>query len=367
MSSAPVLADAHLTARLLGEVGPERVNIERELLDCGFPFPLPHRVAWAKDWSEGESYFFSIHGPNNDCCAGFATEVNYSRALPGHLLLRVERFGAGLDEAMAECAIHAIMCLARESRTLRINIEVFSPDTAHREMLLRVIQRHGFVRATRRRRYYRTISIDLSGDEASILASLSGSARRHIRAMAKHPVQLKPLDPSSSARASQLHAETMSRTGGRLGKINWDKLIRFCIEHPDLCRLVGLYRTDVEGPDALLAFACGHFHGSYVHYDIAASTRNTGLKIPLAYGPVWDLICWAKGNGASWFDFGGITQGHFSDEDDRLGGISDFKRHFSKTVIEVGDEWVLEPNKLRAKIAGLVSGTATWLSRIRHR
>jgi lipid II:glycine glycyltransferase (peptidoglycan interpeptide bridge formation enzyme) len=76
---------------------------------------------------------------------------------------------------------------------------------------------------------------------------------------------------------------------------------------------------------------------------------------------MWDLIVWAKRAGATWFDFGGVTAGT-AGSGDPLGGISDFKRLFSKERAEVAEDWVLEPRKLVARLARLVRSGAAWLS-----
>ena len=64
----------------------------------------------------------------------------------------------------------------------------------------------------------------------------------------------------------------------------------------------------------------------------------------------------------AWFDFGGITAGSHG-ADDKLGGISDFKRYFSKEIVGVGQEWSLEPRPALNSIARGVSAGARWLRR----
>jgi hypothetical protein len=54
-----------------------------------------------------------------------------------------------------------------------------------------------------------------------------------------------------------------------------------------------------------------------------------------------------------------VTEG----EDDRLKGISDFKRNFSDNVVLVGEEWVLEP-RLTSHLARTVSAAAEYLRRL---
>ena len=54
--------------------------------------------------------------------------------------------------------------------------------------------------------------------------------------------------------------------------------------------------------------------------------------------------------------------GHLK-EGDPLGGISDFKRGFSSTIVAVGEEWTLEPNRLRSQLAAALSSASSRVSR----
>ena len=84
----------------------------------------------------------------------------------------------------------------------------------------------------------------------------------------------------------------------------------------------------------------------------------------LGYAPLWDLVVWAnEQTNAEWFDLGGITSGG---PGDAQWGISEFKRYFSHDVIDVGEEWLIEPSKLRAAIARGVSNAAHWLDAALH-
>ena len=116
--------------------------------------------------------------------------------------------------------------------------------------------------------------------------------------------------------------------------------------------MIGLFAPNDNGPSGLLAFAWGCVNGNYVTYDAGASTRNHDLgNMPLAYAPLWDLIAWAKRIGATWFDFGGVSTTTAAPTDDPLGGISDFKRFFCERIVDVGEDWILEPRPIRAMIA----------------
>src|SRR5262249_45901427 len=157
-------------------------------------------------------------------------------------------------------------------------------------------------------RYTHTLALDLTPSEEDIFRSFQASARRNIRAMAKHPVCILPIEEDACAsRMDALLRETLARTGGTSHARDLHGLIELSRSAPSTSRLVGLFRTDQTGPNALLAFARACAHGDHAHYDLAASTRETDLKIPLAYALCWDLIVWARQGGASWFDFGGVT------------------------------------------------------------
>ena len=356
-----------LRVDVVAQVGAERALCERQAIDAGVALPLTHRCAWARLRSAAGSWFLAARDPDGTCRGGFAVDVRPSRALPGHLLLRAERFGGSMADDVREATLAALVALARRNRrVLRVNVEVFCRDDSRRGHIEETLKRHGMRPATENQRYAKTVAIDLAPDEGSILASFHATARRHIRAVAKHPVAVRPItDVSLAPRLDSLKLETMQRTGGTQARTDWAGPIALSAEHPHLSRIVGMFRTDREGPESLLAFAWGCAHGDHAHYDAAASTRHTDLRVPLAYALVWDLVRWARGTGAGWFDFGGITDGRFGEAGDRLGGISDFKRYFSREVVDVGGEWVLEPSRARAGLARAIGGGASWALRIR--
>jgi len=344
---------------------PERRLVERALLEDGVHLPLPHRLDWAQSGCEPSSWFFAIADPMREFRFAFAAVTHGSRALPGHRVVRVERFGASGTLDAVEAGIHALRAVSRtERRILRVHVEVFSNDPVRRVALARVLASAGFRRARHARCYADTIALDLAPPEETIFAELHRTARRHIRSVGKKPVEVRVIDDLALAERMQaLLDETLARTGGTRATYDWRRLIQFSARHPALSRLAGLFRTDRTGPEALVAFAWGCHHGDHAHYSTAASTRDADLHIPYGYGPAWDLALWAKRGGASWFDFGGVTAGHNADAEDPLGGISDFKRYFSPHAVAVGEEWIYEPHPLRAAAARLISASARFARR----
>lgn len=347
----------------------EREQCERSLMEGGVALPMSHRGAWARVCGDGGSWFVGVADPHGCWRGGFGIEIHRSRTLPGYQVWRVQRFGWMLPRDVRDAALEALTALARRSRrVLRVHVEAFSPDSAVLEDIVKTAAELGFKRVPRPRCYEETVTVDLAGDEAALFASLHRTARQNIRVLQKHPVVVRMVaDGLLCDRLDALWRETLARTGGRLRSRNWRAIIDFSVRNPTLSRVVGLYRTDVTGPESLLAFAWGCNHGDHVQYCAAASTRRTDLRIPLGYAPAWDLIRWAKDQGASWFDFGGISAGRLG-TDDPVGGISDFKRYFSRVVTRVGEEWAYEPHAWSARLGRVASAAAGWMSRFRpHR
>lgn len=355
-----------LLVEILAPGAPEREQLEETVAAHGVQLALPHRHIWDSISKGQGSWFFTVREPEGPYLAAFSVEGLRSRALPGHVLLRAERFPAGGSETVLDASFFALADFARSNRrVLRTYVEAFSPNEAALERAGRVATAHGFSPSSPGRCYDRTLIVDLTAGEAEIFASLHSTARRHIRAAEKRPVEIRPIqDPTLADRMSSLLAETLTRTGGHPESTDWPGVIELSIRHPTLSRLVGLFHVDRPGPESLIAFAWGCAHGGIAHYSTAASTREMDFKVAMAYPLAWDLICWARRTGASVFDFGGISPGTHG-SGDPLGGISDFKRRFSQNEATVSQEWTLEPHRFSALLAHATSAAANWLSRVR--
>lgn len=328
--------------------------IERDLAAREVGLPLGHRAAWREaDLARG--WLVSAREAGAPAAAIFV-ERRPTRALPLHFVARAERVGAavslpGLLAALSAAAEAAI----RANDVLRLEIATFHRDPAVRAALGDHLAALGFVRSEAMQSYRDTAAVDLGPREDALFAGFHRTARRHIRAVDKNPVALATVEPRHAAAVEALVRETRARTGGHYTHKPWARLIAFGRDNPSLMRWTGLFH---ETSGELLAFASGHLHGDHATYADAGSTRRDDVKLPMGYGLVWDLMRWAKREGASWFDFGGITEGSHGDGRDPVGGISDFKRYFQGEQLEVGDEWILEPRPLRAKLAGMISTVA---------
>lgn len=357
------------TADVYFGAGPDIEACERALLAAGVPVPLSHRVAWVETQPAGAQWYLAVRDTSGVCRCGFALAVSPSRALPGHRLLRVEDFGPAATAAARDAALVALAELARsQPRILRVNLEVFSVDDAIRESIAQKLSTLGFQRAAAPRRYARTLALDLGPDEAALLASFQRQTRQKIRqAAADSSFATRPItDVFHAERMAELLRETMSRTGGVYQPEDWESWIAFGNAHPELSHIIGTFRSGIRGAETLVAFVWGLNHGDHVEHRTAASTRLADTRTSLTHPLEWELIRWAKRAGVRWFDLGGITAGH-KGSSDPVGGISDFKRSFCTHDVAVGEEWMLEPSRLRARVAHAVSRAAAWLSRARDR
>jgi hypothetical protein len=348
---------------VIAEGSAARREVEQQIVGQDIPLPFASRAAVVALPEFTSSAFFTLRGSRSEPAFGFAVQSRAAPWLSGHRLLRVEQFGGSLPLAAADTVVEALhRWAAADARVLRLSVDVFSFDESRRAALGEVLQRHGFRRAEHVNGYVETLIMDLSPSEDQLFQGLHHSVRRKIRQLAKHAVVVRPVvDASVAERMNQLLEETMTRTGGPFRWRDWERRIALSNENPQLSRIIGLFRTDVAGADALLAFAWGCHGGDHAYYAEAATTRDTGeLRMPLAYSLMWDLMLWAKRAGARLFDLGGITQGTH-DSDDPLGGISDFKRYFTQRHLTVRDEWILDNHSWRAVLARVVH------SRLRRR
>jgi hypothetical protein len=312
---------------------------------------MGHRVAAIR--AHGEKGLFVAVRDSGHWVGGVFVRQKPLSALPGYSLWRVDNLGEALSADAREPALRYVLALLRrDPRVLRFNVGLFSRDSSARAQLGSILARLGFAN-TEANTYTRTIAVDLRSTEAELLGSFSSSARKRLKEFArvKIPVSIQQItDPSLAPRMNELLKQTMARTGGRFTAIDWERRIALAKSHPDLYRIVGIVHGDIEGDDKLLAFVSGCHHGTHAQYSDGASARELG-RVPLMYPLLWDLLRWARDNGAQWFDMGGVTASRLGDGGDPLGGISDFKRRFSEEVVDVAEEWVLEPASLVATLA----------------
>lgn len=341
--------------------------MHHELRHNRIRLPLQDQPDWLKVFATADGHLVVLRDPAGRPAFAFSVGLSRSRALPGHWLMRVHHYGATDSVALATAGVAELARLAaRQKHLLRLYLGVFSANQEVRRGIGRCAASLGFVRSqTPSTGYENTLALHLGKSEEDLFRGFSHSARRNIRAPAKKGLQIRPVTSALYAdRMAALLQETLARSGGSRQAQDWHKLIAFSADYPELSRITGCFSADSDGPQSLLSFAWGCHHGDHVTHTVAASTRQPGSNLPLSYAIAWDLILWAKRSGTQWFDFGGITPGSRG-TGDNLGGISDFKRFFSTNVVNVGEEWTLEPSRMRANVSQFIGRTARWIDRLR--
>lgn len=334
--------------------GEEFERAERELIQAKVPLPLSQRSLWAANAYSWKPLFILVRDSSGRSLWGFAIEQIRSRIIPGHSVLRVRDFGGNAPLDVCRVAVAALAKVALTlPRVLRLHVNVFS--RTERDEIGVMLAEFGFHEVIPPTSYRHTLAVDLGPNGEELFAGLSKSARTRVRECAKKALRPVPIThPAYAPRIQELQREAVRRTGGQIASTNWEGVLRMSRERPDLSRVLGIFVGEGVSPEQMRAFGWVCNHGDRGEYRAGGSSRDGDSRLPLGYALVWEMICWAKENGAKWFDMGGVT---LIDGNSSLGGISDFKRFFSRELIEVGAEWVLDPSPLRARIAHAISCT----------
>lgn len=351
-----------LSVAIVASTDSEVTAAEVELEGRGFPIPLPSRVAWAQALGGRPHRTMIARSARGECLAVAGISVTPTRAFPWHVIARVEAFGEAYATPAGAAMLHALADFSRRRpNVLRAVVELECRDEAARATLHAMLREAGFVPSVAERVSARTLAIDLSPTEDEIFSSFGRSTRQNIRGAAKHGLELASVDdPGCGERMNALLAESLARTGAPPQAMDWGAILHLCRQLPHRSRVIGVFRGASREPADLVGYAWGLHHGERVEYHTGASARIPGARLPILYPAIWDLVVWGRRSGGRWFDMGGVTGGTVG-SGDALGGISDFKRGFTKDEISLGEEWTLVPHPWRARVAEWASTLARTL------
>jgi hypothetical protein len=348
-----------MSTRVITGAGPAWAAVDDKLASQGIRSHVFARCAWAAHMTEARPLLL-VHEQDAEPLAALGVQLFTSRVLPRHSLLRAERVGSTFDLDAHHAFAAALRSLGRNTPgVLRVTAEVVARDGVRLARAGEAWADAGFTRRPSPRTWQRTLVVDLDQSENDILASFSQKPRRDLRSLARFPVEIREIaDPALAPRLRALLEITLGRTGGAPQPADWVARMAVARAWPHLARLVGLFRND-GSTKSLVAFAWGVSHGDHATYELGASDRPSDLRITLLTPLLWDLMRWARCVGASWFDLGGISPGTRA-SGDPLGAISDFKRLFSTTEVEVGADWEFDPRPVRSRLSRSVSRAAAW-------
>lgn len=359
-----ILCGNGLEVGLIRGAGAEREQAEQETLASGASLPVVQRALWAANAYRWEPWFLLIREAGGKVRGGVGMERIRSRALPGHVLLRVRHFGGNLAPEVCRAALEALTRLARkDGRVLRLHVDVFAREG--KEAIEAVLSELGYRQVIPPGSYKHTVVIDLQPSEEEIFSTFRRTGRDKIRESTKKSLRTETITGLCFAGPiNELQQQAVQRSGGQIAAVDWVGVIGMSARHPELSHVVGLFAGEESTPESLCAFGWACNNGEDGEFRAAGAARRPDIKAPLGYLPAWDEIRWAKSAGAKWFDMGGVTLTEGDEAD--LKGISDFKRHFSQNVVEVGAEWLLTPRPGRARLADWVSNSGRRLAKRRN-
>lgn len=241
------------------------------------------------------------------------------------------------DNAQTTQTIDNLDRAARDRGAFALIVEPDLIDQAeHRAHLAQA----GFIASATAIQPRRTLLVDLSPDEKTILQGMKSKTRYNIRLSARKGVTVH----QGTAENVGTFNELMTITGARN---------RFGVRSPDYyraafelfarCDQVGLFLAAYQGEPlaGLMAFAVGstawYFFG-------ASSDAHRNLMAP--YAVQWAAMRWAKAKGCTVYDLWGVPdeeqetlESQFTQRGDGLWGVYRFKRGFGDRLIRTVGAW----------------------------
>lgn len=333
-------------ARLLSGIDAESERFEEALLlrlrDLPLPLPLPQRHAYLRHCGR-EVRLLQLEDRDGRPAWQAAVTIYRPRRLPliGHgVAHKLGPAASPEDEAAGIRLLRDLLRGQGDVLTLRLQPrrarvrDLWDFEGRARQAGFALCEPDGVTR---------TVLCPLRESREALLSAMSPKTRRNLRSGERFAGALRVLDDPAWAPACQAAVRAAAqRTGAghALGPGAGDQhlraLLRIGRERPDLVRVLGLFLP--ERPTELVAFATGCNHGRVAEYLSAGSLPDPALrKLPFNYWLLGALFDWAREQGCTSFDMGGITEGG---PDDPLAGISAFKRHLSseEDETEVGRE-----------------------------
>ena len=231
-----------------------------------------------------------------------------------------------------EALLTALHRLCHSRRSVLLKIEPHAPDD---DALRMVIERHGFRVSPLTVQPPRTIVVDLTPDEETILARMKQKTRYNIRLAARKGVTVRVGTGDDLPTFHRLLQITGQRDRFGVHSLDYFRAA-FELFAPDRAALL-MAEVGKEPVAGLMVFA----HGDTAYYLFGASSNTHREKMP-TYLLQWEAMRWAKGRGCQSYDLWGIPdadqatlEAEFtrrSRDSDGLWGVYRFKRGFGGRV-----------------------------------
>ncbi len=232
-------------------------------------------------------------------------------------------FDDGTAATQLWAALHQ---LARSRRAILLKVEPELPDAPP---LAARFQGWGFRPSPQTIQPRRTIWVDLTAGEDTILAGMKSKTRYNVRLAARKGVLVRQGTPDDFDAFYALMQETGGRDGFAVHSREYYQTAYQLFVPAGLARLfLAFYRDELLG--ALMAFACG----DKAWYFYGASSNRHRNRMP-NYRLQWEAMRWAKAQGCTTYDLWGIPdedkatmEAKFTKRRDGLWGVYRFKRGF---------------------------------------
>lgn len=227
-----------------------------------------------------------------------------------------------------------VICATKRCVLLKIEPDLYECD----EETGRIPPPAGFQLSSHAIQPPRTILLDLSGDEAQLLAGMKQKTRYNLRLSKKRGVITRPSEDIA------LFYKLMQVTGQRdtFGIHNQDYYSKaYQLFYP--CGECELFLAEYEHEP--LAGLMVFMHGSRAWYFYGASTGEHRDVMP-AYLLQWEAIHWARQQGCTQYDLWGVPdfdsevlEKEFTQRSDGLWGVYRFKRGFGGCLSRSPGPW----------------------------
>lgn len=238
------------------------------------------------------------------------------------------------DEAACSALLNALHERCRVRRAVLLKLEPEAWEGADGVAWTHVLQtEYGFISGTQSIQPRRTILVDLSGKESTILQRMKSKTRYNIRLAERKGVCVHEGGAEDLAAFTRLMAATSERNAFGVHAPEYYERAYAAFAPRNMVRL---FMATFEGQPiaGVMVFACG----SRSWYAYGASGNEHRNKMP-TYAVQWAAIRWARARGCRSYDLYGVPdedeetlEAGFEKRNDGLWGVYRFKRGFGGRV-----------------------------------
>jgi len=186
--------------------------------------------------------------------------------------------------------------------------------------------------------------LDLAPDEAELRRGLSAGHRGSINAAPRRGLTIRRSnDPAEVEIFNGLQRTAADRTAYRPQQAGY---YRALVDVLVPARAGALYLAEAEG--AAVAAAIVFYFAATRYYAHAVSDPGLGRKLGAAAPLVWQMILDARADGATSFDFWGVSPPRARDH--AWTGFSQFKRSFGGRLVERPGAWEIPVRRARHRV-----------------